>query len=341
VLALIVGAAPANGETCNVTLPIGGSVEAAVNSAAPGATICLRGGVHTDQDRDFEITAKGTGTVGARNAQWISVESYPGELATLYGRLVIKHDAAWVRFKNLVLDGSGGPPVSNLTAWETPPSPTVSGRSISFFRVDVTNRRTGICFNESPPQWGQAYDLRIRASRIHDCGLYPPENHDHGIYLEVPSSNAQITDNWIYDNADRCIQMYPNADASYVAHNVIDGCGEGLLFGGSSEDGTCAASDRNLVEQNVISNAEARWLVEADWGCAAVGFGNIVRENCLWPTNANPKFNWNAGLDGSPGYSAQANTVADPGYVDRDGKDFRLRSDSPCAGKGPTTVPGP
>jgi hypothetical protein len=91
----------------------------------------------------------------------------------------------------------------------------------------------------------------------------------------------------------------------------------------------------------VIANARARWLVEAWWGCAAIGSGNIVRANCLWPTNPNAYYRANGGLDGSAGYSARNNMVADPAYTDGARKDFRLRSDSPCQGKGPRAVPGP
>ncbi len=339
-LACLVSSASAHAEGCNVTVPVGASVEAAVNAAAPGSFVCLRGGVHADSNREFRITARGTGTVGG-SAQWINVQSYPGELATLYGRLNVTSDSAWVRFTRLVLDGSGGSTITGSSSGETLPSPTVHGSSIAFLRVETTSRDRGICFDEGSPQWGQASDLRIRYSLIHDCGALPATNREHGIYLESPSSRARITDNWIYDNADRCVQMYPDADDAYVAYNVIDGCGEGVMFAGSDENGSCAASDRNLVEQNVIANARVRWLVETWWGCSAIGSGNVVRANCLWPTNPDSRYRWNDGLDGSPGYGAQDNLVADPAYTDGPRKDFRLRSDSPCQGKGPRGVPGP
>jgi hypothetical protein len=326
---------------CERTVAVGESVDAAVNASIPGETVCLRGGVHTDPDRQFRIEARGTGNVAAGDARWITVRSHPGELATLHGRLVLTRSSAWVRFQELVLDGSGGPVLGRFSPSETYPSPTVSGHSIAFVRVEMTSRRTGTCLHESPPQWGEASFLRVRNSRIHDCGMYPPTNHAHGVYLEVPSSRAQITDNWIYDNADRCLQMYPNADGAYVARNVLDGCGEGILFGGSAEDGFCAASDRNIVERNVISNANVRWLVEAWWGCGVVGVGNVVRGNCLWPSNVNAHYARNQGLDGTPGYRALDNVVAEPLFFDRAAKDFRLRPESPCAGRAPTTVPGP
>ena len=69
----------------------------------------------------------------------------------------------------------------------------------------------------------------IERNRIHNCGQLPPTNHHHGIYVEA-SDGARITDNWIYDNADRGIQLFPDAQGTYVARNVIDGNGQGVIF---------------------------------------------------------------------------------------------------------------
>jgi hypothetical protein len=43
----LIASAPAHAVACNVTVPVGASVEAAVNAASPGTFICLRGGVHS------------------------------------------------------------------------------------------------------------------------------------------------------------------------------------------------------------------------------------------------------------------------------------------------------
>ena len=41
-----------------------------------------------------------------------------------------------------------------------------------------------------------------------------------------------VRDNWIYDNTDRGIQLYPDADGSTITGNVIDSNGEGIVFAG-------------------------------------------------------------------------------------------------------------
>ena len=71
----------------------------------------------------------------------------------------------------------------------------------------------------------------IEGNRIHDCGELPAANHDHGIYVGNAAGRS-IRDNWIYDNADRGIQLYPDADRTAITGNVIDGNGQGVIFGG-------------------------------------------------------------------------------------------------------------
>ena len=73
----------------------------------------------------------------------------------------------------------------------------------------------------------------IEHNRIHDCGVLPATNLDHGIYV-AEADHTVIRRNLIYDNADRGVQLYPDADGTVVTGNVIDGNGEGVIFGGDS-----------------------------------------------------------------------------------------------------------
>ena len=140
---------------------------------------------------------------------------------------------------------------------------------------EITNRHTGICVHvtrttgSAPPR-----GVVITGNRIHDCGRLPATNQDHGIYV-AEARNTVIRGNWIYDNADRGVQLYPDADGTVVTGNVIDGNGEGVIFGGSPQ----SSSDDNLVEHNAITNSTVRYNVEASWGGAA-GHGNVARNNC-------------------------------------------------------------
>jgi hypothetical protein len=183
----------------------------------------------------------------------------------------------------------------------------------------VTNYHyTAICFLLGSSDYGRAVRTTIERNRIHDCGRLPANNHEHGIYVER-ADDIRVTDNWIYDNADRGVQMFPDSQRAYVARNVIDGNGQGVSFARQSAG--------NVVENNVISNSVLRWNIE-DWELS--GAGNVARSNCVWTTRTD-SYARGGGIMVNPDFTSVGNLIADPEFVDRTGKDFRLRSGSPCA----------
>jgi hypothetical protein len=296
-----------------------------VSVLKPGQYGCLRGGVY---DEDPTIRVSGT------PAAPISITSYPGEWATLYGRLSVEDNVTRVIVQHMTLDGAGAPDDGSSKL----PSPTVHGDNVGFISNEVTNGHTAICFAVGNESHGRAYNVEIRGNRIHDCGVLPPTNHQHGIYLHSPCC-VQVTDNWIHDNADTGVNLYPNADDNYFARNVIHGNGDNLSFAGSSKGGVCQSSDNNLIENNVMTAPRVRKNITSWSPCGNHGTGNVLRRNCIYP----PTF------EGTEGYSLQSNLHVDPQYVDAANADFRLRLGSPCAslldhpdlpGTGPLPVPG-
>ena len=130
-----------------------------------------------------------------------------------------------------------------------------------------------------------------------------------------PAYGTRITRNWIYDNADRGVQLFPDAQRTYVARNVIDGNGEGVVFSRKSAN--------NVVENNAISNSVVRYNIE-DYELS--GTGNVARRNCLW----SPRHPDKAGIQ--PGIEVEVveNVVTEPAYANRGDDDLRLQADSPC-----------
>jgi parallel beta-helix repeat protein len=307
--AVAICAAPGGaGAQCVRTITPGESVEAMVADLAPGQTGCLAGGTFFE-----DVTVRGGGAAGAP----ITIAAAPGETPTLRGRLWIADSANWVTVEGLVLDGRNSRDL---------PSPSIHGDHVTFRNNDVTNHRAGgggeghgICFIVgSADGWGVADETVLENNRIHDCGV--SDNHNHGIYIES-SRSARIVGNLIYDNGDRGIQFYPDAQGTLVQGNVIDGNGSGVLFSGNAG----LASSGNRVVGNVISNSRNRFNIES-WYPEGnpIGRANFATRNCVWNGERGE-------IADEWGFTAASNTVADPQFVDRAAKDFRLRLTSRCA----------
>jgi parallel beta-helix repeat protein len=282
-----------------------------VTSLQPGDTGCLNAGTYVG---DVSIYR------GGQSGAPITLTSVdPSSPATIKGRLTTFGGADWLTFTQLMLDGINA---NGL------PSPTVGSQHINFSHVDVTNEHTAICFDLiNSNQWGVSNYVTIDSSRIHDCGRLPfgSTNNDHGIY--VAGFNATITNNYIYSNTDRGVQLR-GSQGAVVQHNVIYGNGEGVIFGDLS-------ASNNDVSYNVVSNSVVRSNAESWWGSTPVGTGNSFHDNCVWASNANAYYNANGGIDLSGGgFTASSNRVANPQYVNAAASAFGLGSSSPCAGAG-------
>jgi parallel beta-helix repeat protein len=281
------------------------SIQHLSDALSVGQTGCVRGGVYT---QDVTITHAGA------PAAPITITSYPGERATLTGRLWVHQGADYVIVSGMNLNGKNA---SDL------PSPDINAAHTTFTANDVTNEHTAICFDlGSDTTYGRASDTIIKGNRIHDCGTLPAGNHDHGIYVES-STGAQILENVIYNNADRGIQLYPDAQQTVVERNIVDSNGEGIIFSG--DFGT--ASDNNTVAHNLITNAKLRDNLES-WYPAGnpTGQGNAVHDNCVWGGAK--------GIIETPetGFTATNNTTANPQYVNPSAGDYRISSSTgPCA----------
>jgi parallel beta helix pectate lyase-like protein len=274
-----------------------GPVQRLVNSLRPGQTGCVRSGTYVENV-----------TVSRSD---IALRPYPGEHARIVGRLYFRHRAHDDIVSGLILDGRNARRL---------PSPTVDGTRIRFTHVNVTNERTSICFAIGSSRYGRARGVVIDHSRIHACGRRPADNTEHGIYVDA-ADDTRIIDNFVYDNADRGIQLYPDAQHTLIERNVIDGNGEGVIFSGDHGH----ASNHNVVRHNVITNAQIRAEVESWYPPGNPrGVGNVVRENCLFGGRATIATHFG-------GFSATMNVIADPQYADPAAGDFSIPASNPCA----------
>ena len=225
---------------------------------------------------------------------------------------------------NLHLDGRSA-------AFPHSASPTIAANDVTFRDNDVTNYNTSICFSVGGSSYGRTTGTVIEGNRIHDCGRFPATNFDHGIYL-VNTRDVLIKDNLIYGNADRGIQLYPNADHTTITGNVIDRNGQAIAFGGIGR----RVSSHTRITRNLITVSQIRHNVEGAFAPGAPrGRANVVRYNCIAGAEG-----YYAQPDGSgiqaneSGFSASNNLAEDPLYASPESGNFSLAAGSPCQALG-------
>lgn len=291
------------------------------SSLSAGQTGCLMGGTYSGN-----LTISSGGSSDTSRLTLTTAPGYPQATLSV-GNVYVKPTAPYVTLSNLRISGTS--PVVTVQLF---------GDGAVLQGNDITNAHRGascVIVGEYEGSYARIVrDVVIDGNRIHDCGLASNGAHDHGIYL-ASSRYAKVTNNVIYDNVGGWgIQLWADAHYSDVSHNIIDGNygGNVIIAGGSySADGP---SSNNSFVDNVITWPKTRYNVEAYWQGSSTGANNVFTSNCVYGGGAG---NWGSA---GQGYSSSGTTVANPLYVDRAGKDFRLQAESPCAGKGPAASGG-
>jgi hypothetical protein len=280
--------------------------ERLLRSLRAGEMGCLRGGTYRPASESLFHFDRGGGEIP------ITLTSYAGERARLLGNVQVGKLARGLVLARLEIEGTGG--ANSLKIYS---------RDVVVEDSDLTNLARGescMILGSSSGE-GQARQVIVRRNRFHDCGSSANENKDHGIYAQNVV-DSRITGNVFWNSAAYAIQLYPNAQDTLVVHNVIDGddfsIRGGILFGGDSRH----VSTNNVVEHNVIAYTATAGFASS-WA-NSLGTGNVARLNCLWALGGGE-----ADLtDG--GFTVHTNIHADPRFVDRSRRDYRLGAGSGC-----------
>ena len=319
------------------------TVNVLASKLQPGQTGCLAAG------ETVHMGAGGTGIVAKSGLAGspITIRSAPEGRAALTGHMRIDGNNVVVRdidFRGLGERGDLYPKSNHIH---------VVGDNVSILDNDITSPK-GICVSvgtiasylpqDDPNQTANsARNFVLDGNRIHGCGLQTTlvstDSGMHGVYLAY-TEDARITNNFIYDNRVRGLQLYSRAERTLVEHNVIDGNSGNLNIGGSSHEGGYFVSRDTTVRNNIISNSTFAWpkdqyQVVGNYKTTATAteYNNLVTGNCVYHQDASKNF-------GGTGISQSNNLSSNPMYVNRGGKNFALQANSPCAGKGPQTTGG-
>lgn len=247
------------------------TVQKLVDNIPANGTGCLKAGTFTD----------GGSTYVARiTRDDITLRNDPGAAVTVKGTFYVVNGADRVKVTDLTLDGR---PTSGVA-----PSPQVMATDTEFRRNTITNP-TDICaIVGNTGIYGRALRPVFDSNDFVDCGS--DTQLDHGIYLEAVD-DAVVTNNSFVRSAAYAVHMYPDAQGSLVADNVMDDNGGGVIFAGQ---GGFASSD-NIVEDNTIINSNHKPGIESYYP-SAVGTGNIARNNCLDNNASGDIFTGNGGF---------------------------------------------
>ena len=305
-------------------------------------TICLGGNLTDTVD----------GNVRWSNMSHVTVRSAPSSWRSIRSRIWIDNTSSNVTLFGLTLDSnlySGTANVAGLA---------INANDVKLQRNLITNQYgvAGICITNDA-DYGVANRTKIIANKIYDCGQ--DEVHDHGVYTNA-MTDPVVTDNWIYENAGRGLQIGPSTNGGQYQRNVIaDNCANPL--GGTND---CSAneifwgsSSNNQVTNNTVAFPKVRWnLAGCDAptpGCPTwTGTGNTVNNSCYYTTvsgySGNPSGSGiSPGVDGKYANVDEATiTVVDPQFIDRTTpahalRNYRIPNTNSCYSYQPSGSIGP
>ena len=287
-----------------------GSIEAAANALASGQVLCVRGGIFTETDKLVNLTT--SGTAGAPK----KIKAYPGERVELRGGINSKA-SYWV-IEGLFVDASYSPsgPAPGGRINTDQAINVTGGTNVLIDSVELVNRNP----NLNPDLAGTCLyvggsartNITVTNSAIHRCGQLPRSNHEHCVYAAM-SSGLTIRDNWIYDCADRSIQVSPDTDNALIVGNLVDSDSQSGIDLDNS-------ANNDVVRNNVVDTPNGKTIYT---GRSYVGSGNAVDDNCVWRSD----------LALTSDVARAGNLVADPQIVGH------TVGNSACAAKLPVGSP--
>lgn len=189
----------------------------------PGDTVWIRGG-------RYEGTNFTTALVGTAAAR-ITIRAYPGERATIDGRLLAR--GAYLDVWGLEIMQSAPLAHPDLQLLDIR---TNHGRFINLVLHDANTHGANL--------WTPGVDAELYGSIIYNNGMH--ENLAHGVYVHNDTGTKRITDNVFFNNYARGIQVYASHNNDVLRNVVAEG---NIAF----NNGTTSARSSRV---NLLFNAQ-------------------------------------------------------------------------------------
>lgn len=315
------------------------------SSLAAGQTGCLPAG-----QTYFAVAGNGVVSTDAGTAAApVTITSDPAGRATVKGQLWLtptSHDIVLTG-----LDFGGGFTDTGAPLYTKGSHLILHGDRIAITNNDISDPR-GICISAGkahatdPAVNDVAEDLRVTGNRIHGCGMDPAiawtevDSGAHGIYLEN-TLRALVSNNLIYANRFRGLQLWPRNDGATIERNLFDENATHVNIGssmGPQYNGGFIAQNTTVRDNLMTGRVTTFWPSKNPsqlYGYFPDGsptYGNTVNGNCFAPGDP--------AATGS-GFTLGANTTAQAQFTNQPARDYRLLASSPCQGKGPASIQPP
>ena len=283
------------------------SLDRLAKSLAPGQTGCLVPG-STFGKREA-ITASG------RANSRITITSGPGGArAVLANGIETTEATRYLTLANLELTASNSavPLVVSGTVMLRGYSTALTGSRVGPGSLKETGRSCVVLEH--------ARAAMVRGNVLHDCDGASPGLYGAGVLVAI-SAGARIVGNVIYGNAGGDgIAFSPNAQFSVARRNLIVDNSRRDLFRRRRQDGVAGKpgrAERHRAQRQGRRAQRLRPERQPRW------FGNLVRANCIWGSQASMAL--------GNGFTMSGNRKVNPRVVARRGGGYRLSSSSPCA----------
>ncbi len=169
----------------------------------------------------------------------------------------------------------------------------------------------------------------LHHNRIHDITRFERGREGYGgwgIYLDAGSSEIRVENNVVYDTRDGGLHLHNHGHpyGDVIANNIFALSDDAELIRNANHepDGNHAHLERNIVySQGPQMLGGNNWRKDSHF---------TSDRNCYWSTAGPPQFNGQNFADWQATGRDQNSIVVDPGFVDADSRDFRLKADSPA-----------